>query len=289
MIPLSLAQITTRDGLILDGIVIEPRKKSDTALIWIHGLGSNFSRGRQLIRELSRACLRNGMAYLKFNTRGHDIVNRNAPRRKGLQGSGLERFEDCVYDVRAMILCAHARGYQKIIIAGHSTGANKALYYLYKTEDRSVKGLMLLGPVNDIAAGRKKFGAAGLRRGVALAGKLARKNPDALMPAAYGISSAARFLSMFRPGGAEDVFPYLNPAARWKELKSIRIPIAVVFGSRDAYLDRPAQKIIHLFRANAPLAKAFSGVIIKGANHGFKRKEKELARAIIGWIKNNGL
>ncbi len=285
MIPVLLTSIKTSDGVVLDGIVVEPRKKSDIALVWIHGLGSNFSHGREMITEISRACVKDNIAYFKFNTRGHDLVNRGAPKRKVLQGSGFERFEDCVLDIRAVFSFARKRGYRAVILAGHSTGANKALYYLYKTKDPAVKGLVLLGAVSDIAAGRKKFGRAGLARGIALAQKLAKKNPDALMPEKYGIFSAKRFLSMFQQGRSEDVFPYLNARAGWKELKSVRVPVAVIFCSRDQYLDRPAQKLVETFRANALSTKSFTGAIIKSADHGFKGKERQLSKVIINWIK----
>ncbi|OGZ97577.1 MAG: hypothetical protein A3J10_03725 [Candidatus Sungbacteria bacterium RIFCSPLOWO2_02_FULL_54_10] len=295
MISVVLAQITTRDRITLDGIVIEPRKKSATALIWIHGLGSNFSHGQSITRELSQTCLKNGIAYFKFNTRGHDVVNRDAPKRKAqtivnrLRGAGFERFEDCVLDIRAVIHFARKLGYRKVILVGHSTGANKALYYLYKTKDPAVKGLILLGAISDIAAGKKKFGATGLARGIALAEKRARKNSDALMPLPYGIFSAKRFLSMFRQGDSEDVFPYLNPRAAWKELKTIRAPIAVIFGSRDQYLDRPAEKLVEIFRSHALSTKSFSGVIIKGADHGFKGKEKMLSKVVMDWIQQQAV
>lgn len=289
MIPLFLTRIKTRDSVSLHGVVVRPRRKSDTALVWVHGLGSNFAGGQTLIAELSERCAKRGIAYFKFNTRGHDIVNRDTSQKKGLQGSGFERFEDCVRDIRAVIREAKRLGYRKIILAGHSTGANKVLYYLYKTKDPAVKGLILLGPVSDIAAGRKKFGVAGLARGIALSEKLAKKNREILMPQEYGIFTAWRFLSMFRAGGAEDVFSYLDPAARWQELKSVRVPVAVVIGSRDKYLDRPAQRIIDIFRANALLAKSFSGAIIKDADHGFKGEEKGLTQEIMGWIAKNGL
>ena len=285
MIPVFLTRVKTHDSIVLDGIVVEPRKKSDAALIWIHGLASRFSSGQDLIKELSSACRTRGIAYFKFNTRGHDVVNRDLPKKKALQGAAFEKFEECVPDIRAMISFARKRGYKKIVLAGHSTGANKVAYYLHKTKDPAVKALMLLGPVNDISAGRKKFGAAGLRAGVALAKKLGRKNPNALMPEKYGIISARRFVSMYESGHAEDTFPYLDPRAQWKGLKGIRVPIAVIFGERDEYLDRPAHKLIDTLRIHAPLAKSFSGVIIRNADHGFKSKEKELTDAIIRFIK----
>lgn len=284
MIPVFLTTIKTRDGITLDGILIEPRKKSDTALIWIHGLGSNFSHGQTLVKELSTRCVKNRIAYFKFNTRGHDVVNRDAPKEKGLRGAAFEKFEECILDIRAMIAHARAHGYKKIILAGHSTGANKILYYVSKTEDRRVKGLVLLGPISDIAAAKKEHGAAWIVRGLRVAEKLKSKK-DALMPPQYGIITVARFLSLHLAGKNEDAFPYHRPDARWPALEKIRQPVAVIIGERDEYLDRPAQKLIEIFRAHAPLAKSFSGVIIKSVDHGFKSKEKEFSKIIINWIK----
>lgn len=287
MIPVLLTRIKTRDGVALEGIAVLPKKSSGRALIYLHGLDSRFSSGQILIKELSERCRACGIAYFKFNTRGHDAASGGNPKSKKMYGGGFEKFEECVFDIRAMVAFARKLGHRQIILAGHSTGANKALYYLCKTKDRSVKGLLLLGPVNDMAAGRKKFGVVGLTRGVALAEKLLKKSSEALMPQSYGVISARRFLSMFLQGGAEDVFPYLNLTASWKELESVRIPVAVIFGTRDEYLNRPAREIIDIFRAHARWTKKFSGIIIEGAGHGFRKREKELAVAVIRSI--NGL
>ena len=105
------------------------------------------------------------------------------------------------------------------------------------------------------------------------------------MPLAYGLITAERFLSLYRAGSAEDVFPYHNPSAAWAELKGIRIPLAVIIGSLDQYRDRPVSRIMRAFTDNALLTKSFAGITIKGADHGFRRKEKELANVIAGWVK----
>lgn len=280
MIPLSLASIKTKDGLALEGIIAEPKKKSSAALIWIHGLGSRFSSGQTFIHELSLQCKKHGFGYFKFNTRGHDIAARG---NKKLAGAGFEKFTDCIFDIRAMVRFAKKRGYKKIILAGHSTGANKTLYYLYKTKDRSVRGIILLGPINDYAAECARKNERFVRAGLAIAEKL--KKPDMLMPQQFGIYSVGRYKSLYKQGGTEDVFPYSNPRASWKELKSVKIPVAVMLGSRDEYLDRPAKKLISIFEDNTKTAKSFAGIIIKGANHGFRKKEKELAGEIVRWIK----
>jgi alpha-beta hydrolase superfamily lysophospholipase len=120
-VEVSLVRLRTRDGVWLDGVVAEPSRRR-AALIWVHGLGSAFSSGQPLIQELSSRLNAAGIGYFKFNTRGHAVV---AGRGKQLAGAAFERFGESVADIRAMVTFATACGYSKIILAGHSTGANK--------------------------------------------------------------------------------------------------------------------------------------------------------------------
>lgn len=286
MIPVLLTHIKTRDGVTLDGIVIEPKRKSKTALIWLHGLSSNFASSQKRTDMLARACTPNNIAFLKFNTRGHDIAARSG---KKIIGAGFEKFMDCTYDIRAMIRFAKKLGCKNIILAGHSTGANKALYYIYKTQDPSVKGISLIGAISDVAADYKVNGVKVAAARVPIAEKLAKKNPPALMPTNCGIITALRYLSLYKAGSAEDVFSYHNPNAKWKELASIRIPISLIIGGRDEYLDIPIKKYIETFRVHAASTKSFSSAIIKGAKHSFQNKETELAHEIIEFIKKRAV
>lgn len=310
MIPVFLTRIKTSDGITLEGIVVLPKRKGNiprpkrpgsrrqrrlgTALIWLHGLTSRFSSGQTLIKALSSLCAKNQIAYFKFNTRGHEIVSLGSKKKKYI-GAAFEKFEECVRDIDAVIRFAKKLGYKKIILAGHSTGANKALYYQYKKKNPAVKGILLAGAISDMSAWR-----TGDPKKMSRAIKIAKraKTKDTLLPQEYGTYSASRYLSLFEAGHAEDVFPYHNPRASWKELKSVRVAVAVIIGSKDQHLDRPAKNLIETFRKNAQSthpsfakqnlggqAKSFSGIIIKGANHGFQKHEQELSRDIMKWIK----
>jgi pimeloyl-ACP methyl ester carboxylesterase len=282
----SLVRTRTRDGVWLDGVMAEPRRTRDVAFIWVPGLGSVFSSGQPLIRALSRRLNAAGIAYLKLNTRGHDVVARGGRR---LAGAAFERFADSVEDIRAMIGLARAAGYRRIVLAGHSTGANKVLHYVARRRDRRVIGLMLLGPVSDIAGEMKRIGRRALRRRVAVAERLARRDGDALVPRAFGFWSARRYLSLYRPGETEDVFPYYRPDARWRALRRVRLPTAAIVGGRDEYLDLPASELLRAFEAHATGVRSFRGIVIPRARHGFQRHEDELARAIVGWIREKRL
>lgn len=281
-VDVSLVRLRTRDGIFLDGVVAEPRRRR-AVVIWVHGLGSVFSSGQALIRELSRRLTAAGIGYFKFNNRGHDVV---AGRGKLLAGAAFERFGQSVTDIRTVIAHAAACGYGRIILAGHSTGANKVLHYAARARDRRVAGLILLGPVSDIAAAAKQIGARELRRRVAVAERLARRDPRALVPRAWGFWSARRYISLYRPGEAEDVFPYYRPGARWTALRSVRLPVAAIIGSRDEYLDRRPQELIDAFRRNAVRARPFTGVVLQGARHGFEKHEGALADVIVRWVRN---
>lgn len=284
--PVLLTKIKTRDGITLDGIYVPPKRKGETALIWIHGLSSRFSSGQELIKELSLRCQKSGIGYFKFNTRGHDAVNHDGHGNKKLQGGGFEKFEECVLDIHAMAGLAKALGYHNIFLVGHSTGANKALYYLYRTKTPRIKGLMLIGPISDIVAMKKLIGEKRLNQELRIAKLLKKQGRGNIMPLSSNrLNTAERFTSLYRTGESEDVFPYHNQLAKWKELQSIRTPMAVIVGSSDKHLDRPAKKLIDIFREKAIKTKSFSGFVITGANHGFTKKEKGLARTIMNWIK----
>lgn len=280
-VSVSLVRLRTRDGAWLDGVIAEPRRRRRAALVWVHGLGSVFSSGQPLIRELSTRLNAAGIGYFKFNNRGHDVV---AGPGGHLAGAAFERFGQSVEDIRAMIGFAVKCGYGCVILAGHSTGANKVLHYAARTRDRRVIGLVLLGPISDIAGEMKRIGGRELRRRVALAKRIARRDPEALVPRAWGFWSARRYLSLYRPGEAEDVFPYYRPNARWAALRGVRVPIAAIVGSRDEYLDRRPAELIGACKRNAIRARSFTGIVIPGARHGFRGRERALGQAMLRFI-----
>ncbi|MFH0829365.1 MAG: alpha/beta fold hydrolase [Candidatus Kerfeldbacteria bacterium] len=278
---LEFVEAKTSDGITLAGITAHPRGKKRTALIWLHGLTSAFYHGMPFVRELSKRCTLNGLGYFKFNNRGHDIAARS---NKKTIGVAYEDFKKCVLDIKAMIACAHRCGYKNVILAGHSTGANKIVYYMYRTHDRRVKGLLLAGGLSDIAADWGHAGRRVVERVLRKAKRLRRRDPNALVWLNKKMYCASRFISLYNPGEAEDVFPVYNPNARWTAMKSLRSPLAVVFGSRDEHMDRSAKELIELYRIKAKNVPRYDGSIIRGADHSFVKHERELARCILQWM-----
>src|SRR5258706_4116750 len=157
-----------------------------------------------------------------------------------------------------------------------------------RTRDRRVAGLILLGPVSDIAGERGGVGRRVLARRVAAAERIARRDPEVLVARAWVCRSAARFVSLFRPGEAEDVFQYYRPDADWRALGRIRVPTAVIVGGRDEYLDRRAAAVVAAFERHAVATRGFAGIVIPRATHGFRGHEAVLARQVVRWARGVG-
>jgi pimeloyl-ACP methyl ester carboxylesterase len=286
----TLVEITTKDNLIHQGIYAEPVKISGTALLWIHGLSSNFYSHSALMNMMISLCGEKGYGFASFNNRGHDTVcgikkidptNENTLSRI-VGGAGNERFEECVYDIDAGITFLIQKGYKKIFLVGSSTGANKACYYAGTQHDPRVSGVVLASAVCDhlVPSLRvswvtvfilKIFQAIGLG------------NMLITFVGSYPVTPN-RALSLLTPHSAEDVFDYDDVDCGLKVFGNITNPLCVILGEQDDSVDRPAFVIKTAYDKKAH-AKHYASIIIKDADHGFKGKEKEFGKEILKFIE----
>ncbi len=145
-----LVQVTTADGVRLDGML----QAADAATtgpslplgiditVMVHGTGGNFyaSTMMDLLAERLR---QGGAATLRVNTRGHDGISTAVTRTGGLrQGAAYEVVDDCRRDLAAWLELAHARGYQRIALLGHSLGAVKSIYTLAQNASSNVSATL---------------------------------------------------------------------------------------------------------------------------------------------------
>ena len=147
----SLVKTITSDGLEHAGFWM--KLKSDTALLHVHGTAGDFYT-HKFIEQEGLALAKENISFLSVNTRGHDVY---ADIRKHIgnkiewasYGGGFEKFEDCVLDIQAWVDFLKKQGVKKIILQGHSLGAQKVLYYQYKAKSPLVVGQIHLSPQND--------------------------------------------------------------------------------------------------------------------------------------------
>ncbi|MBR1635521.1 MAG: DUF1749 domain-containing protein [Lachnospiraceae bacterium] len=76
-----------------------------------------------------------------------ETVNVNTGEKE-IIGSWNERFSYTDEDIDAYLTWTCKEGYEHIILAGHSLGANKVIYYLSHNHDPRVEHFFLLSPAN---------------------------------------------------------------------------------------------------------------------------------------------
>jgi alpha/beta superfamily hydrolase len=126
-----LVQVTTRDGVRLDGMFqrasVPPAIPLDAALC-VHGTGGNFYSST-LFDGLGERLLALGVGVLRVNTRGHDVMS-NAVTAKGGRrlGAAYEVLDDCRHDLAAWLNWLRQAAGPSVGLVGHSSGAVKSLY-----------------------------------------------------------------------------------------------------------------------------------------------------------------
>jgi len=280
-----LVSFTTKDGLMLYGLLARPKRKSGIALINVHGLTGNFYRS-SYVKALAKAAVAANLNFLTIEERGSYIAFRprlkNKNSKKYMAGGAFEKFEDSVFDIEGAIRFLGGLGIKKIFLIGHSTGCQKVTYYQYKKKDKRVKAIILLAPADDYNLQKaelgKQFGSA------AAFAKRNKNHKDALMPGRYtkALLGVKRFLSFSDLRFAEArLFNY--ESNKLKEFGTIRQPILALFGDKEEYALKPVREYMKILERDTR-SKRFDYLIIKGADHGFVGKEKNAAKAIMRWL-----
>lgn len=279
-----LVTFNATDGLVLTGFLVRARKPNRTAIIHVHGLGGNFHSWSRLFRIYGRA-LKQGFDLFTINTRGAGLTTWFRTERKSFTiGSSNEVFEDCVKDISGAISAAKRLGYRRVILSGHSTGCQKATYYQSLTQDKSVKGLILLSPADDYNSNKRdrgeKFGpAAAMAKAMVALGM-----GDRQMPEATGVlfMSASRFNSVANLESAEaNIFNY--EAKKLEVYSKVKVPVLAVFGRREQYRTKPVKQYIDKLSKDG--WNWFTGKVVSEADHGFTGRAPELSKIIGKWLE----
>ncbi len=285
-----LREIVTKDKLVHQGIYYRPTKPRKIAILWVHGLSGTFYGDIPLHETFARECEEKGWGYAAFHNRGHDLIagvrKLDGTPPKGysyfLAGAGQEVFEESVLDLDAAISFLADQGFLRVILVGHSTGANKVCYYVATQKDPRVVGAVLAGPMSDrldTSLDPKK-----LKRDMAkMKQMVVQGKGDALqLGYHYFPMTPKRFLSLFGTRSTEDTFDYGDTDPRMAHFSRMRLPLLVVLAENDEYADRPMQKIRDVFDAKAT-SKRYKSVMIPRALHKFNGKEKEFVSTVVGW------
>src|SRR6266849_3068075 len=146
--------LRTADGMLLDGVLYQPAANPrPTAILLVHGFGSNFYSG--YFPFFARAAAEQGYATLALNMRDHDT------------GPKVSDFADNETDIAAGLNCLRKLGYSRLVLLGQSMGTNRVLYYEAATRDPSIAATVLVsGPGNLFEWNVWQFGREKAQTGV---------------------------------------------------------------------------------------------------------------------------
>jgi pimeloyl-ACP methyl ester carboxylesterase len=283
-----LVRLETADDVALAGLLYEPARTTNRAIIWLHGLGASvFESGRTNL--LAQAFIDRGIAFFPFNNRGSTIVRRAG---NDLGGAAFERIRDCVADIDSAIRELWRRGYRDLTLAGHSTGANKiAAYDHYKPRNRTKRYVLIAGG-DDTGLlyqqlGKRRFEAMLIKSRAMIKARrgeeLAPANMSAMM------MSWRSLYDMANPNGDYNVFPFLEAMRGirlsrqpFRYVSAIRKPSLYIYGDRDQYCFDDVPRCVSILSEHVgPRAEL---IVMRDADHGFSGKEAELATLVADWV-----
>lgn len=153
----------SEDGLSLSGFLFLPNQSNDTVIISIHGPQGALNRERE--QKFAFYCTQSGISYFTFNNRSSAILERfnkigsDGVVSRVLYGSANDNLYEGLFDIRGSINAMRQKGYQKIVLLGHSLSCAKILHYLDVYGNCDVEAICLLSPADLYNYQKDKLGA----------------------------------------------------------------------------------------------------------------------------------
>ena len=290
-------EFQTKDGLTLPGLLYRG-KKDKAVVIYLHGNGSSSVFYDEVEnRPLASALAKKNISTLYFNNRGAHIIKKLNVRvgkrdeRKRF-GMAYEKIKECIEDVDGAISFLKKQGYRKFYLAVASTGANKiCVYNFYKPKNDVEKYILLCGG-DDTGIYYHTLGKSKFWRLLAEAKKKTKAKHGEeiikeILPDEF--FSYIGFFDIANPDGDYNIFPFYEVLRRvklstkplFRHFKSIRKPTLVVYGDKDEYAWGNVPKVVEILKSYQP---KLVYRIIKGADHGFKNRENQLAGIMASWL-----
>ena len=278
-----LVRINSIDNIEQPGILYSPNNDTNKIVIHVHGLNGNFYENR-FLDTIAKSYTDNNYAFLTFNNRGRDFITELL---KGdgfiIIGGSLERFKDCILDIDGIVNWVKNKGYNEIILEGHSYGCNKVLYYYNHKKSDNIKKIVLLAPCDVPSEGKKFLSKEEYDKAKSDSTRLVQEGKESdlidFSVMANGKIAAGTYYYDFLPGGENDFIRYVDGANGKSEiLNSIDIPTLIIFGDVDeCVLTQPIEIVKEYLTNNINDCNI---QIIEGADHSYAGRYENLGKVI---------
>lgn len=266
-------------GVLLNGTLFHSTS-TDTLLIAITGIHGNFY-SNPFYYTIGDTLTDAGYDFLYAQTCDAfgTISTKNVHKgQTELIGSWNERFTDAEEDVRTWMDWAEQRGYRHIILAGHSLGANKVIYYLSRTHDPRVEHFLLLSPANldymtsGVTAAERDY----VRRAYEI-GHGSEMLPFPLM--GWVECTVATAYDWLHSGILNNV--HTHPNGDFSQLECITHTGALLIGTYDNFTDGDPTGFLRLINSHMPTSTENRLIFIECTGHTYQMKHQELADDIL--------
>lgn len=266
--------ITTSNNKKFNGVYLEG-SKDKPAVIYVHGMLGDY-KTPNFVNNLKEELFKNNIAYLATDNRGEGENSRN------------ELLEEAHLDITADIEFLIDKGYNKIILIGHSAGTVKVVRYLFEGEFKNnIAKLILIAPIDPLG-GRIAHGRNNIEEFLKRAQeKKDQGKGDEMITSEFDHDDVSykTFISWYKRDDFGRMFEFCNKEYDFPILSQIKIPVKVIAGTKDEYLhpsnpERPEEAMKILSKH----IKDFDYKIVEGSGHNFNGFENELVKEIIKFI-----
>jgi len=281
--PEELVYVRSSDDIINGGAIFGPPKAQakPTAVLWVHGWSANFYDPTYVM--VARALAERGFTTITVNTRMHDIGTRATERNgKRVRGGGYwgVTSEDA-RDIGAWIDFAQERGFEQVVLVGHSAGWSSVAAYQAERQDPRVVGMVLAS--GRVAPPPPPADAELLAQATRLVadgnGEELLRLPNRSFPS---FVSAATFLDTAKtPPALSDFFGLQTQNAG---ITRIRGPLLAFFGTRGDVGGEPELELIKSsIKRHATGPNRVDTMMIQRGDHMYTGEEAQVAQAIAEW------
>ena len=278
-------KVKTNRGVLLDGVLFGAAGGSDTLLIAITGIHGNFY-SNPFYYNIGDTLNSGGVDFIYAQTCDAfgTIETQNVVTGKDeVIGSWNERFADTDDDVEAYINYAEQQGYKHIILAGHSLGANKVIYYLSRHHDTRVEHFLLLSPAN---LDYMTSGVTSMEREI-VKRLMACGAGDKMLPfllMGWVQCTVATAHDWLFSGLLNNV--HTSPDGDFSQVSQITHTGALLIGTYDNFTDGDPSGFLRNINSHMPTASENRLIFIERTGHTYQQKHQEVADKILELIED---
>lgn len=281
--------VPTKRGVVLNGVLFRPQKerKADTFMIAITGIHGNFY-SNPFYYNVGDTLNAGGIDFIYAQTNDAfgriETVNVHSGKKERI-GSWNERFSDTDEDIDAYLSFAENEGYAHIILAGHSLGANKVIYYLSRHHEARVEHFFLLSPAN------LTYMMSGVteREKRIIQEQVERGDGDQMLPFPFmgWVECVANTAWDWQFSGLLNNV-HTAKDGDFSQAKQIKHTVALLVGTYDNFTDGDPAEFLRNLNDHMPTAKENKLIFIEKTGHTYQMKHQELADDILRQLQDWG-